>query len=257
MGHLPPNFADEPTAVEPVRPAQPAQSAWTQHANTSIVPGSRPVQTSKWPLLIAGGAVVLVAALIVTVVLVTSGGSGRGPARSVAGGPAAPTSTVKVFTNIPSDSCELISAFVLSTYAPQAKCSLHTNKKNQTGLENWDNSAANQSLIVHLHVDMTVASYASETYDSYKESDMGSSFTVTGQHAVSGVGDKAYVAYGADQGPPASGQAALVVLDGNAALELTYDASTVDQDFNFGTVPRQQTEAAVTAIAKDILGHLS
>lgn len=269
MDYRPRNIADEPTV------AQPPRSAWAQPASTSLASGRRPAgsATSTWPLLIAGGAVVLVAALIITIVLITSGGGrpGGGKTRSLAGAPtSAPTPTRTVFTKVPSDSCALLSASVISTYVPLAACqqplSGGQGKSGSISRESdWDSAPSAQGLAAQLDITLSIGQDSTTTYDENKLAAlkaMGGYDTITDQHAVTGVGDKAYLAYGTsrpgpDNGGANNGDTVILVLVGNAAIQVTYNAGTTAAGGAETPLPKEQAEAAATAIAKDYIGHLS
>lgn len=283
------SLADEPTVAEP-RPAPtsaaapsawsqppaaaPAPSAWTQPATTHPTPPAglgfpnaptpRPRRTERMWLI--GSGVVVVVALIVTIVLVTTGGSGG----SLAVAPGAPTTTKPagpVFTHVPA-SCELISASTISTYAAGATCRpALTDKDDLPGMiirqPNWvtqSGTDANSYNYVNIQVHLTVGATAADNYTMATQSitDVMTNFDdITDQHAITGIGSKAVYAYGHAKNGLTSGDADIVVLDGNAELDISFSGMLDNTVGNNTPVSDSDAETAEKALAKDILSHLS
>ncbi|MEV8315148.1 hypothetical protein AB0Q95_13325 [Streptomyces sp. NPDC059900] len=263
---LPPMPGQAPPAP-PHAPGPP--SAWSQPAPAGGPglpggpggPGPRGGRSRMW---LIGGAAALVAAVVIGVVVATSGDddkkSAAGKPPGAPGGvtePKAP-SKGKTFTKVPKG-CELIKASTIEKIAPGGECTpglmddkdLATMITRMPRWEPADYGGTYQSLDVSL----TVGANVDGQYDLKKKSALSTlkgMRKVESSRPVSGLGKEAVVVATVDARDGTLAQASVVVMEGNASLNVDFTYSRANSD----TTSKQAEEAAITA-ARDVLASLS
>lgn len=188
----------------------------------------------------------------------------------------------RVYTEVP-DGCSLIKPATIGMYAAGATCATSPFDKPITPgltlrMPSWrTDTSSGANIDVNVDVRLSVGSGVLDTqgtdkggaareiarvrekYKSEKDSAVslfdGDLITLKASHPLTGIGDEAYFYYGIST-ISESADAGVVARSGNAEFSVTYSGSRLEADFSRTAVPRQEVEAAVTAVARDVLASL-
>ncbi|WP_405716328.1 MULTISPECIES: hypothetical protein [unclassified Streptomyces] len=192
------------------------------------------------------------------------------------------TTSGRVFTDAP-DGCSLLKPATIDAYAPGAACTPSPfDKPSVPGLTTrrpeWStDSSSGANGYVSIGVDLSMGSGVLDTYSSEKDStahmftlvrdkyrmnksvaaDMydGDLLTLKASHPLTGVGDEAHLYYGISTASDRA-DAELVARSGNVEFTISYSGTREGPGVGGTPVPRREAEAALTAVARDVLKSL-
>ncbi|MFJ2583131.1 hypothetical protein OG842_14125 [Streptomyces sp. NBC_00376] len=192
------------------------------------------------------------------------------------------TTSGRVFTDAP-DGCSLLKPATIDAYAPGATCTPSPfDKPTVPGLTTrrpeWSSDASSGANgYVSIGVDLSIGSGVLDTYSSEKDStahmftlvrdkyrmnksnaaDMydGDLLTLKASHPLTGVGDEAHLYYGISTASDRA-DAELVARSGNAEFTVSYSGTREGPGVGETPVARREAEAALTAVARDVLKSL-
>lgn len=235
-------------------------------------PGKRASARRKKLLCLVGGSAATVACGAIAALALNGSGMNdptKQP-RAAAG---------RFFTSAP-DGCSLITLTTIDTYAPGATCTPSPFDRPvtpglTTRMPSWstDTSSGTRG-DVSIELNLRVGSGVLDTYTSEKDSTThtfslvrdgyrakkanvadefdGDHITLKASHPLTKIGDEAYFYYGIST-VPASAEAEVVVLSGTAEFTVRYSGT---REGISAPVSQREAEAALTAVARDVLKSL-
>jgi len=276
-------------ADRPTTPAFSSQSAGSSPGSPSWWPGlSQPSQGEDRPgvpppgrrvsarrkkllWLIGASAATVTCGIIAALALTGSGRSDSTKMPQAASG--------RFFTDAP-DGCSLIKLTTIDAYAPGAACTPSPFDRPVTPgltikMPSWSaDTSSRTSRGVSIDLDLCIGSGVLDTYSSEKDSAAhifalvresyrtdkdgitgkfdGTRITLKASHPLMKIGDEAYFYYGIST-VPESAEAEVVVLSGTAEFTVSYSGT---RDGTEAPISQREAEAALTAIARDVLKSL-
>jgi hypothetical protein len=186
-----------------------------------------------------------------------------GPSTNVASGPPAATPTVpsnpfadpstgRTFTHV-AEPCALLSPETVTRYSPNATCNPHVFQPQANTGSNaiWRSPPAqvlSQYFTISVEVILSPAARVVHNRMKTSATTMFTGLKVTDSRPITGLGDEAYVVYGTYS---TGSRTYLLVLDGNAVIIIDYNGSIKQKP-----IPHEQAQAAVQAMARDVIAGL-
>jgi hypothetical protein len=166
--------------------------------------------------------------------------------------PLAGSTSGRTFTRV-AQRCALLKPATVARYLPGTTCR-PTSVPIQNGVGNvalWNTRQPTfAGGYVSANIEADLSSVSRLVFESEKAGVVTSftGLTVKDSRPVTGLGDAAYLVYGTY---PQSSRAYLLVVDGNAGITIDYSGSLA-----LGPIPEEEAEAAVLAMAHDVLNSL-
>ena len=160
------------------------------------------------------------------------------------------------FSHLP-EQCDLIDSATVAKYLPGAACDRKAYQVSGDRSAMWTSPTsltADVFYMTHIDVLLSPPSVIQTVYNKMKSetATLMSWATVKDRRPVAGIGIEAYIVFGTSS---ASSESYLLIVDGNAEIDIQYEVSPIGGQAQAAS--QSQSETAVLAMARDIIRNLS